>query len=208
MLAVIDRGHGKNTSGKRSFDGSLLEWEFNNDVTNRLQKYLIEYGVDVVLTAPSDIDTPLNERVRIANATNADIFVSLHANGFGTNWNAAHGWEIYYSKGSEKGARLANCIHDASIPYLGLANRGIKTTTDFVVVRQTKAPAVLIEHGFYTNREDIKLLKSDTFREKCAIADAKGILKYFGIEWETDYKALYEKQKQAISRVVEILKEV
>ncbi|MBC7340875.1 MAG: glucosaminidase domain-containing protein [Clostridia bacterium] len=42
-------------------------------------------------------------------------------------------------------------------------------------------PAVLIEHGFYTNKEECELLKSGDFREKCAIADAKGILRWAGI---------------------------
>lgn len=50
-------------------------------------------------------------------------------------------------------------------------------------------PAVLIEHAFYTNKTECDLLKSDSFREKCAIADAKGILAFLGIEWKCDKKA-------------------
>ncbi len=47
-------------------------------------------------------------------------------------------------------------------------------------------PAVLIEHGFYTNKEECTKLKSIEFRKKCAIADAKGILNYLGIAWVED----------------------
>ena len=44
-------------------------------------------------------------------------------------------------------------------------------------------PAVLIEHGFYTNKAECDKLKSAEFRKKCAIADAKGILNHLGIAW-------------------------
>ena len=56
-------------------------------------------------------------------------------------------------------------------------------------------PAVLIEHAFYTNRAECELLKTKAFRDKCALADAKGILKYLGIAWK-DEEVDYRKQVQ------------
>jgi len=109
----------------------------------------------------------------------------VHANANGTDWNSAHGWEIYVYKQTGKALQLAQDIHTESIPYLGLQDRGIKTA-DFAVLAGTKMPAVLIEHGFYTNKEECALLCTSVFREKCAIADAKGILKYCGIQWMDD----------------------
>ena len=49
---------------------------------------------------------------------------------------------------------------------------------------KTIMPAVLIEHGFYTNKMEVKKLLSDDFREKCAVANAKGVLNYLGIQWK------------------------
>ena len=69
-----------------------------------------------------------------------------------------------------------------------LKDRGIKTA-DFTVLTDTEMPAVLIEHGFYTNKEECEKLKSDSFRQKCAECDSKGILEQLGIE----YKELEEK---------------
>lgn len=138
------------------------------------------------MTAETNNDTPLSERTSYANRNNADIFVSIHANAYGTTWNTANGWEIFvYSKDNAQ-YELAKCIEEKSIPYLGLKNRGIKENNSLYVLRNTKMAAVLIEHGFYTNKEELAKLKNDSFREMCAIADSKGILSYFGIEWKED----------------------
>lgn len=130
----------------------------------------------------------MSERTSYANRNNADIFISIHANAYGTTWNAANGWEIFvYSKDNAQ-YELAKCIEEKSIPYLRLKNRGIKENKSLYVLRNTKMAAVLIEHGFYTNKEELAKLKSDSFREMCAIADAKGILSYFGIKWKEENK--------------------
>ena len=184
MLVCIDPGHAKNTAGKRSFDGSLLEYEFNRAVAKLLKAQLERHGVKVIYSCDINTakDISLSERCRTANKAKADLFVSIHANAYGSSWNNARGWEIYHHAGSTGGKALAIAIHKTSIPYLGIIDRGIKTNT-FTVLTGTNMPAVLIEHGFYTNREECEKLKSADFRLKCAIADAKGILNYLGIAW-------------------------
>jgi N-acetylmuramoyl-L-alanine amidase len=187
MLVCIDAGHAESTAGKRSFDGSLREYEFNRAVALWLKYHLERHGVKTIYSC--DINTPkdisLTERCRTANNAKADLFVSIHANAHGVTWNNANGWEIYHHKNSLTGKRLAEAIHKTSIPFLGLRDRGIKTNT-FTVLTKTSMPAVLIEHAFFTNKEECEKLKSLDFRKKCAIADAKGILNYLGIAWKED----------------------
>ena len=48
-LVILDAGHAKTTAGKRSADGSLLEWEFNNDMQKKLKKRLEQLGITVRL---------------------------------------------------------------------------------------------------------------------------------------------------------------
>lgn len=184
MSVCIDAGHSKNTAGKRSFDGTLREYEFNRAVAKRLKYHLERHGVKTIYSC--DLDTPedvsLTTRCKTANREKVDLFVSIHANAYGTDWNSANGWEIYHAENSTKGKALAEAIHKESVPFLGLRDRGIKTN-DFAVLIKTTMPAVLIEHGFYTNAEECAKLKDTEFREKCAIADAKGILNYLGIVW-------------------------
>lgn len=182
----IDAGHGQGTAGKRSFDGTLLEYEFNRDVANRLKYHLERHGVEIILTSLDNGDRSLTERCNIANNANANLFISIHANAYGSSWNDANGWEIYvYNLNDAATVRLAQLIKNYAIPKLGLRDRGIKSA-DFTVLTNTKMVAVLIEHGFYTNLAECEKLKSADFREKCAISDCLGILEYLGMYWKEE----------------------
>ena len=101
------------------------------------------------------------------------------ANAFGTDWNSANGWEVYtYKTGgdAEKAAKAVEAATKAS--SAGLKNRGCKTA-NFYVLKNTTMPAILIEHGFYTNKEECEKLKSSSFRDTLAQADATGIMNFF-----------------------------
>jgi len=182
---LIDSGHSDLSSGKRSFDNSFFEYEFNYDVSNRIKKHLARHGVDseVLQVRNKVLKEELDARVDFINKSGADIVVSVHANAFGSNWNDANGWEIFCYKMQGESLKLAQAIQKNSIPYLGLKDRGIKDGSEFAVVGRTNPPAVLVEHGFYTNISELSKLKSNEYREMCAIADTKGILEYFGIKW-------------------------
>lgn len=186
MKVCIDAGHAKNTAGKRSPDGTLREYEFNRYVAKRLKYHLERHGVQTLYSCDieTDVDISLSKRCAVANSSGADVFVSIHANahGNGTEWTSGNGWEIFIYKGSTKGKTIAEAIRKESISLLGLKDRGIKTDSLYVT-GNTNMPAVLIEHGFYTHKEECVKLKDSAFREKCAIADAKGILAYLGIAW-------------------------
>lgn len=179
LVVMLDPGHGASTGGKRSPDGSLLEYEFNRAVANKVKALLEAQGVEVLMTVTTDEDTSLEDRCKIANASDADIFVSIHANAYGngSEWTSPTGWEIYYYATSALGKQLAESIHDATIPDSGMKDRGVKTA-NFYVIKNTSMPAVLIEHGFYTNEEEVELLKSDEWRSKIAQCDAEGIMNF------------------------------
>ena len=184
MLVCIDPGHAKSTPGKRSFDGTLLEYEFNRDVAARLKYHLERHGIKTIYSCDVNTATDISweSRCNTANDAHADLLASLHGNAFGKTWNDANGWEIFICKGSVNGKKLAEAIRKESIALLKLKDRGIKTDSLYMT-KHTKMPAVLIEHGFYTNKEECAKLKDADFREKCAVADAKGILNYLGIAW-------------------------
>lgn len=77
-IVVIDAGHGGIDSGTIGVDGTL-EKNVVLDEARRVRKTLQKHGYDVRLTRDSDVYIPLRERVNIARAYNADLFVSLHA---------------------------------------------------------------------------------------------------------------------------------
>jgi N-acetylmuramoyl-L-alanine amidase len=177
----LDPGHGIEVNGKRSFDGSLKEYEFNRDIAKRIKPLLEKAGIQVIITAPTEHEVSLGERCRIANNAKTDIFVSIHGNAFGSTWNEAQGWEIFVCKKGGKAGKLANEIHKQSVPFLGLKDRGIKEEA-FYVIENTNMPAGLIEQGFYTNKKECELMKTAAFKQKCAEVNVRGILNYFGIK--------------------------
>ena len=122
-VVILDAGHGRPDEGAESGNGTTEE-KTNLDITLKLQKLLEESGATVILTRSDengiyDLDkeslrakkvSDIQNRVKIANESHADIFVSVHLNkGTNSNYN---GWQTFYKKNDEKGKRLATCIQD------------------------------------------------------------------------------------------------
>lgn len=183
LAVVLDPGHGKSTAGKRSPDNgeTIMEYEFNRDVAYRTKAILEKKGITVYMTV-SDMtsDPSLSARYNYANSTDADIFVSFHANAYSPNgeWTDATGWEVFHYPTSFYGKKLATAIRDANKGKIDTNIRGIKTA-EFAVIRHTTMPAVLIEHAFFTNKAEAAKMKTDEFRQQCAENDAQGIIDFF-----------------------------
>lgn|GEM_PF-1157770 len=93
-LVVLDAGHGGHDPGAVGVSG-VREADVALSLTHRLKKALENrMDVEVVLTRDDDTFIPLQERAAIANALDADLFVSVHANASRTSkrW----GIETYY----------------------------------------------------------------------------------------------------------------
>jgi N-acetylmuramoyl-L-alanine amidase/putative methionine-R-sulfoxide reductase with GAF domain len=95
MRVVVDAGHGGwdlGTVGRRG----LLEKDLVLEVAQRLGKLLeTRLGTDVIYTRQDDNYIPLDERAQIANQSQADLFVSVHANY--SDLPSARGVETYYT---------------------------------------------------------------------------------------------------------------
>jgi N-acetylmuramoyl-L-alanine amidase len=184
MKIAIDAGHGPETPGKRTPDGSLREYQFNSAVARYVADMLLHgyEGVEILLTHADDRDVPLRERTDRANAWKADLFVSIHANAAGEGWSAAQGIETYvYDTRPPTAVALANAVQRNLIRMTGRPDRGVKSA-NFHVLRETKMTAILVECGFMTNRDECELLKSDEYRRKCAAAIVSGIVTTYGLQ--------------------------
>lgn len=182
---AIDDGHGMETAGKRTPtmpDGTVMkENEFNRRVAQLLAVYLVRCGIDVLMVAPNDVDTPLSVRTDTANKAKANFYISIHANAMTGSWGTARGIETFhYTKASEGSKRAAEIIHKHLLAGTKLPDRGVKSA-DFYVLRETSMPSVLVECGFMDNLEEAKLLVTEAYRAECALEIAKGICEYFGV---------------------------
>ena len=199
-LLILDSGHAKNTAGKKAFDNSFYEWDFNNKMQYLLKKRAEEHGITVKLTNPSPStvsDISLTTRATTANnfyrSLNIPktVMISLHANAYGTDFNSARGVEVYHaSNASTNSKNLAkyicdNVYNDIKAIDGNFKNRGVKCQ-DFTVIYKTITPCVLVEYAFYSNKDDLKILKNN--QNELVEATLKGICKYFNINYQEPKK--------------------
>jgi len=173
---VIDPGHGGPDPGAIGI-GGIRETDVVLEVSKIVKKLLSEKGVNVKLTRKNEIDLDLPPRVSYANNSDADIFVSIHANASRGKRRDINGLETFYYRGW-RGRLLAKKIQKQILRVSpGSPDRGVKQGR-FYVIKNTRMPAVLVEIGFLTGRLDARRLEKTTHRKRLAYAISKGILEY------------------------------
>jgi len=92
-IVVVDPGHGGDNLGSVG-PGGLTEKEVNLDIAKKLKRELEAAGLEVFLTRSDDVFLPIERRTEIANSVEADLFISIHANGYEAS--EARGFEVYF----------------------------------------------------------------------------------------------------------------
>lgn len=173
----FDYGHGGKDpgavyKGRKEKDDVLY-------IGRRIASEMIRHGVIVVETRTKDMDLSLKGRTDIERKRIYDFFISFHRNAFSPE--NAKGAEVFvYNRPSKKAIELADRLKN-SLVGIGFVNRGVKRA-NFYVLRNTKAPALLLEIGFIDNSEDNKLF--DDNREKIIYELSKAILLEVGISYK------------------------
>lgn len=195
----VSGGHGPNTGGKRSPDGTLREYHFNNPTAQKFKAIMEQYeDVEIIMVydTTGKEDTPLKQRTNVANdfynRNIGDIrkgilkvyYMSFHANAFGSGgWNNANGSEtLIYSDSNKEAVNLAKAIEAETGKLTGLKSRGVKYRKDLHEMRETKMTALLHEAAFMTNKAENELLKSDSFRQKVAQGVANAFIGQLGLK--------------------------
>lgn len=197
MKITLDAGHGLNTPGKRTPDG-MREWSFNSVVASYVMDELMTcVGVEVMRVddATGEVDVLLQDRTSVANHWGANAYISIHANAMGAGgWNTASGIETFvHTNASKESQVLAKLVQEELIKATKRSDRSIKTA-NFQVLRNTNMPAILVECGFMTNKEEAALLKSDAYRKLCAGAIVKGLAAMYGFKKKEVVKQMPKEQ--------------
>jgi len=186
----LDAGHDAANLANKSPDGSYYEHEFCLDMAKRIKAVLELAGVEVLETRPDGKAVSLNDRCRISNAAKPDLFVSLHSNAAAASgWSSARGWMAYvYGLSGARYAAAKAILSRVEGVCPAIRTNALVANAGLYVLKNTNAPAVLIEHGFHTNREDVELLKDSAYRQKLAEAEAFGILDWLGVPAPEDFR--------------------
>ena len=195
-LLILDAGHAKDTKGKNNSSQNFYEWEFNNDMQYKIKARCEALGIKVFLTNPNPdkvSDISLTTRASLANdywlrnSKPKTIFISLHANAF-SNANA-RGTETYTANNASSTSKnFAKVLNDNIVKTMksldvNAKDRGVKSEK-LTVIYKASMPSVLCEYAFYSNLNDLKILKNN--RDELVEATVKAICAYFGIEYKKE----------------------
>ncbi|MFK7694214.1 N-acetylmuramoyl-L-alanine amidase [Paenibacillus sp. HJGM_3] len=184
---MVDAGHGGSDPGAIGVTG-LKEKEVNLDIAQKLQSELILRGYEVAMTRQDDRYISLADRVAITNASNSDLFVSIHANSNPSS--AISGTQVlYYDQDypqsdypasdamtalTPKSKALAQSVLSSVLAVAKLPNKGLVPSAVYVV-RMGQIPSILVETAFLSNWSDSYVLADNTMRQKFASGIADGI---------------------------------
>ncbi len=177
-VIILDPGHGGTDEGTKV--NAVLEKRVALVATLLTKTRLEELGYQVVLTRSRDVFVSLPRRVSLANKAQGSLFVSIHFNSAPSP--EAKGIEVFYYNSKElwrsrASKRLASCVLGGMIDETGARSRGVKQG-NFHVIRETSMPAILVEGGFITNKEERIKLRDRSYLDKIALGIAEGIDKY------------------------------
>ena len=199
---IVDAGHGGYDIGA-SFKG-IIEKKITLRLALKLKKQLTRRGYRIYLTRSGDQHRSLKERTDYANAKRAKLFISLHTNAAPRRKSRHYvykGIEVFYFKGKTRRARyrdrrvylspwkkrrsrkLAKLVKDNMLKsvrrkYIVL-DKGVKKN-NFWVLRGTKMPSILVEHGYITDRYEGKRLTTDYYQNLLIRGIVNGVDEYFG----------------------------
>lgn len=191
-------GHGGIDSG--AVGNGLKEKNLNLAIALSCNEVLAKHGVNILMSRTKDENDDVNEEIRECNAFSPDLAIDIHNNAGGGD-----GAEVYHYSGGGKSKILAQNILN-EIVSAGQNSRGIKTKLNdsgkdyYGFIRQTEAPAVIVECAFIDNAKDIAIIDTPAEQKEMGIAIAKGILKTLGIEYVPSPEKLYRVQVGAYAK--------
>jgi N-acetylmuramoyl-L-alanine amidase len=196
-VIVIDPGHGGvdggTVSARQQVEKNLtLDWGL------RLKTLLETNGWKVYLTRTNDSDINLAERIAVADQWKANLFISLHFNGLGTDTRHAGietfcttpvGMPSSVKRNNEDAVsqqypnnaydadniRLAWRVHQRLVTLTRAADDGVRRARFMTVIRGQRRPAILVEGGFLSNPEEARRLANPEYRERLALAIAQAL---------------------------------
>lgn len=190
-IILIDPGHGGMDGGAVSKKGTL-EKDINLKISFKLRNQLEKKGFKVVMTREEDKGLhsesgkirakkveDLNNRCKLKESTNCDVFISIHLNMF--EQSKYYGAQVWYSKKGES-SEFAHIIQENLKKDLDSNNNRKEKCADgaYKIFRcYDYIPSVLVECGFLSNLAEEEKLKTDSYQEEIAKSLAKSIEEFF-----------------------------
>jgi N-acetylmuramoyl-L-alanine amidase len=187
---VVDPGHGDSDVGTIGVSTGRYEKEVNLEISLRLKNALEQAGATVIMTRESDEpiaaedetdlakrkEADMQERERIIEQANADMYLGIHQNSFESA--EAAGPQVFYYTGSPEGEKLASCLQNALNEILEPQEPRTVNCGRYRLLKPGNQPSVTIECGFFTNPEEEQKLQTEEYQNRIVEGILKGIYNY------------------------------
>lgn len=156
-LIIIDAGHGGNDAGATVQE--VQEKQITLAVAEKIKALNTKNDVEILLVRNDDSYPTLQKRVDFINSQNADLVISIHTN-FSSKQTERRGIEIFCqnTEASENAAKKLSQKFSGSTV----------SEQPFKLLRESKAPALLLELGYLSNAEDRDYLSSKSGQKELA----------------------------------------
>ena len=188
---IVDAGHGLPDEGAINSEG-ISEEKINLAIATKLQNLLESSGGTVILTRSDENGiydensnsisqkkvSDIRNRVKIANESSADIFVSIHLNKI--SQSKYYGWQSFYKDGDENSKKLATCIQNNLNQVITTENKRMPhKLTNVYLMKHVEIPISIIECGFLSNEAETAKLITEEYQLQLAWGIYNGIMDYF-----------------------------
>lgn len=176
LRVAVEAGHGSSANLGAVGATGVPEKDINRWTAEALQAELQAAGAQVVVVREGDDNPNLRERARRVAESQAQLFVSVHANSTDTSagFLRVSGAAMFYKHAPHHG--LAAAVQKRVLAATGLDDFGVVGNFNYTPVRlSTWAPALLVEQAFVSHPGDEAKLLDPAFRARLAQAVREGL---------------------------------
>jgi N-acetylmuramoyl-L-alanine amidase len=176
LTIALEAGHGSAANLGAVGATGVPEKDINLWTTQALKAELEARGVRVLMVREGDENPNLRERARRAQASGAQLFISVHANAADTSngYLRVGGTSMFYKHPHSRD--LAQAIQQRMLQATGLPDFGRVGNFNYAPTRLLSGmPAVLVEQAFMSNPQEEALLLEPAFRQRIAQAIRLGL---------------------------------
>ena len=190
-MLIIDAGHGGFDGGATN-DAGIIEKDINLLIAQKICNIAQLNGFEVIMVRTTDCAineegltgirkqkvSDIHQRVKLATQYPEAVFISVHQNYY--PHEQPWGTQVFYGPKNANSMVLAQKIQDNIRQALQTENkREIKKAgNNLYILSHIDNPAVLVECGFISNREESKRLQQDFYQQQLAFEIVQSVIEF------------------------------
>lgn len=165
-IVIIDAGHGGSDFGAQNCGFS--EKTIVENIASKIKLFNENStDIEIILLRPADVNISLQDRIASINSINPALLISLHVNiSKNSEQNGINAFVSPNNKSYQKSVASANSL--LSMIATKNLSTGKVQDANFMVLRKTYCPAVLLEIGYLSNDNDFSYISNQNGQKEIA----------------------------------------